>query len=150
MQLAYCNSQWLIVSTCKTNVTLSEDVYRAGEMAQWLRTLAILSEDLSSIPSTHIRWFPTPRSSSSDLWGYLHSHRHTIKSKSLKKGRRHLCSVSYPISCAHTKTTLQVFIYIHRLQPGFHFGLYDCFHGLISHPSVIFPMCGFFFLNALI
>lgn len=27
MQLAYCNSQWLIMSTCKSNVTLLEDVY---------------------------------------------------------------------------------------------------------------------------
>ena len=31
-----------------------ENLSRAGEMAQWLRALAALPEDLSSIPSNHM------------------------------------------------------------------------------------------------
>ena len=36
------------------NRIIKHCIYRAGEMAQWLRTLAVLPEDLGSIPSTHM------------------------------------------------------------------------------------------------
>jgi hypothetical protein len=36
-----------------------------GPLAQWLRALAALEKDLSSIPSTYIRWFTTTYNSRS-------------------------------------------------------------------------------------
>jgi hypothetical protein len=53
----------------------------AREMAQWLRALTALLEDLGSIPSTH----PHGRSKPSEypLLGYLTpSHRHTCRQNS--------------------------------------------------------------------
>jgi hypothetical protein len=37
---------------CITRVSDNE----VGEMAQWLRTLAALEEDPSSVSSTHVKW----------------------------------------------------------------------------------------------
>jgi len=39
------------LNNCKV---LEKVIFRAGEMAQWLRALAALSKDPSSIPSTHV------------------------------------------------------------------------------------------------
>jgi hypothetical protein len=41
--------------------------YEAGEMAQWLRALAALAEDPSSIPSTHIQLTTVHNCSSREL-----------------------------------------------------------------------------------
>ena len=51
---------------------------RAGEMAQWLRVLAALGEDLSLVPSIHVRWLTrvTPNSPLEDLIPSSDLHRH--------------------------------------------------------------------------
>jgi len=38
----------------KTTVQMYYKIFRAGEMAQWLRALTALPEVLSSIPSNHV------------------------------------------------------------------------------------------------
>lgn len=60
------------------------NVYRAGELAQGLRTLAAFAEDQNSVPNTHTVWFTTACASSSrnltpssGLCGQLHSCVHT-------------------------------------------------------------------------
>jgi hypothetical protein len=58
---------------------------RAGEMAQWVRTLVVFTEDLGSVPSTHITPIPGDLTPSFDFheheictWGtYKHIHIHT-------------------------------------------------------------------------
>lgn len=40
-------------------------LHRAWEVAQWLSPLAAFTGDPSSVASTHFRWFPTIRNSSS-------------------------------------------------------------------------------------
>jgi hypothetical protein len=42
------------VATCIAESTFNNFIFWAGEMAQWLRTLALLPEVLSSIPSNHM------------------------------------------------------------------------------------------------
>ena len=43
----------------------------AGEMALWLRVLAVLLEDPSSVPSTHVRQLPAGCNSSSRTYKAL-------------------------------------------------------------------------------
>jgi hypothetical protein len=46
----------LILGRCKKKILRSG----AGKMAQWLRVLAALAEDLGSVLSTHTDWFELP------------------------------------------------------------------------------------------
>lgn len=81
--------------------------WAAEEIAQWLRMLTALLEDMSSVPNIHIRWFSAPHKPSSK--GIQHSgyHGHThihvplndkdkLKKKNAHTGARiiaQLCSV---------------------------------------------------------
>ena len=46
----YCSS----VEEFKVGIVMPLEISLAGEMTQWLRALAALPEDPSSIPSTHM------------------------------------------------------------------------------------------------
>ena len=47
---------------------MSQERQKAGEMAQWLRALAALREDLGSIPSTHKAAHSCPRRLATFFW----------------------------------------------------------------------------------
>ena len=57
-------------------------MFWAGEMAQWLRALAALLEDLGSIPSTHITAYTacdsTSREPNPHFWPLLASGTHVV------------------------------------------------------------------------
>lgn len=63
----------------------------AGEMAQWLGALTAFPEDLSSIPSIHVKWLATS---------------HVTPSP---KDRTRLASVGTSTSCAHTHKQTHTF-----------------------------------------
>jgi hypothetical protein len=47
---------------------------QAGEMAQWFSALVALAKDLSSVPSTPIRWATAAAGPSSGFCKYPHVH----------------------------------------------------------------------------
>jgi hypothetical protein len=80
-----------------THLNVIKTFFRSGLLAPYLRVCTVLPEDLSSIPSTHIRWLTTTFNSSckgSDTSGFcrhlftyvyklthmqVHTHTHTHK-----------------------------------------------------------------------
>ena len=98
--------------------SLKKSDFRAGEMNPWLATCSAFPEDLSLVPSTHVRWLqiacvtlaPGDLMLSSGLCRHLRCqnhapHKHSIKKKScvfglcfLRQGflRCHFCRPGWP------------------------------------------------------